>query len=74
MHDDACIILATGGEMRGTGRDGSIDDRARAMPEQMRHQHVFVINGSVEFLNVVREVTQEERRTHPSHVLLNDDA
>jgi hypothetical protein len=27
-------------------RDGSMDSRARATPEQMQRQHVFVMNGS----------------------------
>jgi DNA-binding response OmpR family regulator len=38
-----------------------MDDGARATPDQMRRQHAFVINGSVEFLDVVRELLQEER-------------
>ena len=33
---------------------------ARATPEQMQRQHVFVVNGSVEFLDVVRELLQDE--------------
>ena len=42
------------------GRDGSMDSAARATPEQMQRQHVFVVNGSVEFLDVVRELLQDE--------------
>jgi chemosensory pili system protein ChpA (sensor histidine kinase/response regulator) len=38
-----------------------MDSGARATPEQMGRQHVFVVNGSVEFLDVVRELLQEER-------------
>src|SRR5215217_3364513 len=42
------------------GSDGS-DDGARATPEQMQRQHIFVVNGSVEFLDVVRDLLQEEQ-------------
>jgi CheY-like chemotaxis protein len=42
-------------------RDETMASGARATPEQMRRQHVFVVNGSVEFLDVVRELLQEER-------------
>ena len=34
---------------------------ARATPGQMQRQHVFVVNGSVEFLDLVRELLQDER-------------
>jgi DNA-binding response OmpR family regulator len=37
-----------------------MDSSARATPEQMQRQHVFVVNGSVEFLDVVRELLQDE--------------
>jgi DNA-binding response OmpR family regulator len=37
-----------------------MDSRARATPAQMQRQHVFVVNGSVEFLDVVRELLQDE--------------
>ena len=36
------------------------NDGARATPEQMRRQHIFVVNGSVAFLDVVRELLQDE--------------
>src|SRR5215211_6854819 len=36
------------------------DDGARATPEQMQRQHIFVVNGSVEFLDVVRDLLQDE--------------
>ena len=42
-------------------RDETMDSGARATPEQMRRRHVFVVNGSVEFLDVVRELLQDER-------------
>jgi CheY-like chemotaxis protein len=42
-------------------RDGTMNSGAWATPEQMRRQHVFVVNGSIEFLDVVRELLQEER-------------
>jgi two-component system response regulator VicR len=35
-------------------------DGARATPEQMQRQHIFVVNGSAEFLDVVRELLQDE--------------
>jgi DNA-binding response OmpR family regulator len=41
-------------------RDASMDSAARATPEQMQRQHIFVVNGSVEFLDVVRELLQDE--------------
>src|SRR4051812_16962524 len=47
--------------MLARGRDGGMASGARATPEQMQRQHVFVVNGSVEFLDVVRELLQEER-------------
>jgi two-component system response regulator VicR len=34
---------------------------ARATPEQMRHQHIFVVNGSADFLDVVRALLQDEQ-------------
>jgi CheY-like chemotaxis protein len=36
------------------------DHGARATPEQMQRQHIFVVNGSAAFLDVVRELLQEE--------------
>ena len=42
-------------------KDGSMGGGARATPAQMRRKHVFVVNGSVEFLDVVRELLQDER-------------
>src|SRR5215218_11099337 len=33
---------------------------ARATPEQMQRQHIFVVNGSSEFLDVVRDLLQDE--------------
>ena len=33
---------------------------ARATPEQMRRQHIFVVNGSADFPDVVRELLQDE--------------
>src|SRR5215213_8526206 len=38
----------------------SANNGARATPEQMRHQHIFVVNGSADFLDVVRELLQDE--------------
>lgn len=32
----------------------------RATPEQMTRHHIFVVNGSVSFLDLVRELLQEE--------------
>lgn len=32
----------------------------RATPEQMTRKHVYVVNGSPEFLDIVRELLQEE--------------
>jgi CheY-like chemotaxis protein len=43
-----------------SSRDGSMDSGARATPAQMGRQHIFVVNGSVEFLDVVRELLQDE--------------
>src|SRR5215213_11293086 len=43
-----------------SSRDGSMDGGARATPTQMGRQHIFVVNGSVEFLDVVRELLQDE--------------
>ena len=37
------------------------EDGARATPEQMQRQHIFVVNGSVDFLDVVRELLQDEQ-------------
>ena len=36
-------------------------DGALATPEQMQRQHIFVVNGSAEFLDVVRELLQDEQ-------------
>lgn len=33
----------------------------RATPEQMQRQHIFVVNGSVEFLDIMRELLQDEQ-------------
>lgn len=38
----------------------SSDDGARATPEQMQRQHIFIVNGSPDFLDVVRELLQDE--------------
>jgi CheY-like chemotaxis protein len=38
-----------------------MDSGARATPEQMQRQHIFVVNGSIEFLDIVRELLQGER-------------
>ena len=38
----------------------SSSNGARATPEQMRRQHIFVVNGSAEFLDVVRDLLQDE--------------
>jgi DNA-binding response OmpR family regulator len=32
----------------------------RATPEQMRRQHIFVVNGSAPFLDIIRELLQDE--------------
>ena len=37
------------------------DDGARATPEQMQRQHIFVVNGSADFLDVVRDLLQDEQ-------------
>ena len=37
------------------------DDGARATPDQMQRQHIFVVNGSADFLDVVRELLQDEQ-------------
>jgi two-component system response regulator VicR len=39
----------------------SANDGARATPEQMRRQHIFVVNGSAAFLDMVRELLQDEQ-------------
>jgi two-component system response regulator VicR len=39
----------------------SANNGARATPEQMRRQHIFVVNGSAAFLDVVRELLQDEQ-------------
>jgi response regulator RpfG family c-di-GMP phosphodiesterase len=36
------------------------DTGARATPAQMKRQHVFVINGSPDFLDIMRELLQDE--------------
>jgi CheY-like chemotaxis protein len=36
------------------------NDGARTTPEQMQRQHIFVVNGSIEFLEVVRDLLQDE--------------
>jgi CheY-like chemotaxis protein len=36
------------------------NDGARATTAQMQRQHIFVVNGSVEFLEVVRDLLQDE--------------
>jgi CheY-like chemotaxis protein len=37
------------------------EDGARATPEQMQRQHIFVVNGSADFLDIVRELLQDEQ-------------
>jgi CheY-like chemotaxis protein len=36
------------------------DNGARATPEQMQRQHIFIVNGSADFLDVVRDLLQDE--------------
>jgi two-component system response regulator VicR len=38
----------------------SSNDGTGATPEQMRRQHIFVVNGSPDFLDVVRDLLQDE--------------
>ena len=33
----------------------------QATPEQMSRQHIFVVNGAAEFLDIVRELLQDEQ-------------
>jgi CheY-like chemotaxis protein len=40
--------------------DAYIDTGGRATPEQMTRQHVYVVNGSPDFLDVIRELLQDE--------------
>src|SRR6187200_27121 len=47
--------------MTSQRRREPMDSSARATPEQMQRQHVFVVNGSVAFLDLVRELLQDER-------------
>lgn len=35
-------------------------DTGRATPEQMRRKHVYVVNGSPDFLDIVRALLQDE--------------
>ncbi len=37
------------------------DDSAWATPEQMQRQHIFVVNGSADFFEVVRDLLQDEQ-------------
>src|ERR687897_1176581 len=53
------MMLGTRHSQRG-GSIMSILDGARATPEQMQRQHIFVVNGSVDFLDVVRDLLQDE--------------
>jgi CheY-like chemotaxis protein len=39
-------------------KDGQVG--GRATPEQMERQHVFIVNGSPEFLDIIRELLQDE--------------
>jgi CheY-like chemotaxis protein len=38
----------------------SSNDGTGATPEQMQRQHIFVVNGSPDFLDVVRDLLQDE--------------
>jgi CheY-like chemotaxis protein len=38
----------------------SSNDGTGATPQQMRRQHIFVVNGSADFLDVVRNLLQDE--------------
>lgn len=42
------------------GKNSGVGDSYRATPEQMRRKHVFVVNGAPEFLDLIRELLQEE--------------
>ena len=42
---------------KSSGNEGSY----RATPEQMRRKHVFVVNGSPDFLDLIREFLQDEQ-------------
>jgi DNA-binding response OmpR family regulator len=39
---------------------GNEHEGGRATPQQMTRKHVYVVNGSPEFLDIVRELLQEE--------------
>ena len=38
----------------------SASDERQATSEQMQRQHIFVVNGSADFLDIVRELLQDE--------------
>lgn len=44
-----------------TDKGGRNADEPRASTAQMRRKHVFAVNGSPDFLDMVRELLQEER-------------
>jgi DNA-binding response OmpR family regulator len=39
---------------------GNEHEGGRATPEQMKRKHVYVVNGSPEFLDIVRQLLQDE--------------
>lgn len=56
-----CIDIAGTGESEKTMKPlGNEDKGGRATPEQMTRKHVYVVNGSPGFLDVVRELLQDE--------------
>jgi DNA-binding response OmpR family regulator len=42
------------------GSKGNEHEGGRATPEQMGRKHVYVVNGSPDFLDIVRELLQDE--------------
>jgi CheY-like chemotaxis protein len=53
------MILVDEGLIAG-GTIMSSNDGTGATPKQMRRQHIFVVNGSADFLDVVRDLLQDE--------------
>ncbi|MEJ7838725.1 MAG: response regulator [Thermomicrobiales bacterium] len=68
LTPDICRWYFSSGMHRPTpllSREGAmkvvVQDVHRATPEQMARKHVFVLNGSSEFLGIVRQLLEDER-------------
>jgi two-component system alkaline phosphatase synthesis response regulator PhoP len=54
------LVLVSNARQQGNRMTSRNETVTRATPEQMSRQHIFVVNGSAPFLDIIRELFQDE--------------